>query len=269
MQMGEFVTTTGTVVNGDIARFFAGDPTAGFLAGGFLFKMFGLPAAAIAMWHCAKTKNQKRIGGIMISAALTSMLTGITEPIEFSFLFVAPILYGVHAILAGIAFTITNFFGIKMGASFSHGLIDYSLFFGIGTKPAMILVWGMAYAAVYYTAFRFAINRFNLNTPGREDDAEAQIQVEVNNELAAKLFTAFGGHSNIKSIDACITRLRITVHKPENVDIEAIKGLGATAVLVVGQNMQAIFGPKSDSIKTEMNELLKSGQAPDLTMAGV
>ena len=262
-QMGEFVTASGVVVNGDIPRFFAGDPTAGFLAGGFLFKMFGLPAAAIAMWRSAKTENQKVVGGIMMSAALTSFLTGITEPIEFSFLFVAPILYGIHALLAGIAFVITNFFEIKMGGSFSHGLIDYALSFSIGTKPAMILVWGLAYAALYYTVFTFAIKMFNLRTPGREQETEAANTAEVGSELARKLFVAFGGQSNIKSIDACITRLRVTVDKPENVDVEAIKALGATAVLVVGQNMQAIFGPRSDQIKTEMNELMKSGQAPE------
>ncbi|WP_238593773.1 PTS glucose transporter subunit IIBC [Endozoicomonas atrinae] len=263
-QMGEFVTASGVVVNGDIPRFFAGDPTAGFLAGGFLFKMFGLPAAAIAMWRSAKTENQKVVGGIMMSAALTSFLTGITEPIEFSFLFVAPILYGIHALLAGIAFVITNFFEIKMGGSFSHGLIDYALSFSIGTKPAMILVWGLAYAALYYTVFTFAIKMFNLRTPGREQETEAANTTEVGSELARKLFVAFGGQSNIKSIDACITRLRVTVDKPENVDVEAIKALGATAVLVVGQNMQAIFGPRSDQIKTEMNELMKSGQAPEV-----
>ncbi|WP_419534605.1 PTS glucose transporter subunit IIBC [Endozoicomonas sp.] len=263
-QMGEFVTASGVVVNGDIPRFFAGDPTAGFLAGGFLFKMFGLPAAAIAMWRSAKTENQKVVGGIMMSAALTSFLTGITEPIEFSFLFVAPILYGIHALLAGIAFVITNFFEIKMGGSFSHGLIDYALSFSIGTKPAMILVWGLAYAALYYTVFTFAIKMFNLRTPGREQETEAANTAEVGSELARKLFVAFGGQSNIKSIDACITRLRVTVDKPENVDVEAIKALGATAVLVVGQNMQAIFGPRSDQIKTEMNELMKSGQAPEV-----
>ncbi|WP_085931357.1 PTS glucose transporter subunit IIBC [Endozoicomonas elysicola] len=263
-QMGEFVTASGVVVNGDIPRFFAGDPTAGFLAGGFLFKMFGLPAAAIAMWRSAKTENQKVVGGIMMSAALTSFLTGITEPIEFSFLFVAPILYGIHALLAGIAFVITNFFEIKMGGSFSHGLIDYALSFSIGTKPAMILVWGLAYAVLYYTVFTFAIKMFNLRTPGREQEAEAANTSEVGSELARKLFVAFGGQSNIKSIDACITRLRVTVDKPENVDVEAIKALGATAVLVVGQNMQAIFGPRSDQIKTEMNELMKSGQAPEV-----
>ncbi len=263
-QMGEFVTASGVVVNGDIPRFFAGHPTAGSLAGGFLFKMFGLPAAAIAMWRSAKTENQKVVGGIMMSAALTSFLTGITEPIEFSFLFVAPILYGIHALLAGIAFVITNFFEIKMGGSFSLGLIDYALSFSIGTKPAMILVWGLAYAALYYTVFTFAIKMFNLRTPGREQEAEAANTAEVGGELARKLFVAFGGQSNIKSIDACITRLRVTVDKPEDVDVEAIKALGATAVLVVGQNMQAIFGPRSDQIKTEMNELMKSGQAPEV-----
>ena len=151
-----------------------------------------------------------------------------------------------------------------MGGSFSHGLIDYALSFSIGIKPAMILVWGLAYAALYYTVFTFAIKMFNLRTPGREQEAEAANTAEVGSELARKLFVAFGGQSNIKSIDACITRLRVTVDKPENVDVEAIKALGATAVLVVGQNMQAIFGPRSDQIKTEMNELMKSGQAPEV-----
>ena len=198
----------------------------------------------------------------MISAALTSFLTGITEPIEFSFLFVAPILYGIHAVLAGVAFFITNFFGIKMGGSFSHGLIDYALAFNIGTKPAMILVWGLAYAALYFTVFSLAIRMFNLRTPGREDETDASANADVGSELARNLFVAFGGQSNIASIDACITRLRVTVHDAKIVDTKAIEGLGATAVLVVGNNMQAIFGPRSDQIKTEMNELLKSGRAP-------
>lgn len=267
MEMGSFVTATGTVVTGDIPRFFAGDPTAGFLAGGFLFKMFGLPAAAIAMWHCAKTKTQKRIGGIMVSAALTSLLTGITEPIEFSFLFVAPVLYGLHALLAGFAFMITNALEIKMGASFSHGLIDYTLFFGIGTKPFMLIPLGLAYAALYYATFRFAITRFNLKTPGREDEAEMSMSVETSSQLAGSLIIAFGGQKNIKNLDACITRLRVTVNKPELVDQERIKALGASGVLVMGQNMQAIFGPSSDNIKTDMQELINSGEAKNLMSA--
>lgn len=262
-QMGEFVTSAGMVVTGDIPRFFAGDPTAGFLAGGFLFKMFGLPAAAIAIWRSAKTQNQKIVGGIMISAALTSFLTGITEPIEFAFMFVAPVLYLLHAIMAGCAFMITNFFSIKMGGSFSHGLIDYALSFSIGTKSLWILGFGALYAVLYYTVFTAAIRLFNLKTPGREEEDETANSNEIGSQLAYDLFAAFGGSKNIKNIDACITRLRITVHNTELVDVEAIKGLGATAVLVVGQNMQAIFGPRSDRIKTEMNELLQSNQAPE------
>ncbi len=262
MEMGEFVTQAGEIVHGDIPRFFAGDPTAGFLAGGFLFKMFGLPAAAIAMWHAAKPENKARVGGIMISAALTSMLTGITEPIEFSFLFVAPVLYAIHAVLSGLAFLTTNLLEIKMGASFSHGLIDFTLFSSIGTKSFWLIPLGMVYAVIYYGVFRFAITKFNLKTPGREDETEMNISVEASSGLAGELVVAFGGAANIKNLDACITRLRVTVNKPELVNQERIKALGAAGVLVLGQNMQAIFGPKSDNIKTEMQELLKSGAAP-------
>ncbi len=261
MEMGEFVTAAGTVVNGDIPRFFAGDPTAGFLAGGFLFKMFGLPAAAIAMWHSAAPENKKRVGGIMISAALTSLLTGITEPIEFSFLFVAPVLYAIHAVLAGFAFMITNFLEIKMGASFSHGLIDFTLFSSIGTKSFWLIPLGLVYAGIYYTVFRFAISMFNLKTPGREDEAEMNVAVETSSGLASDLIIAFGGAGNIKNLDACITRLRVTVNKPELVNQNRIKALGAAGVLAMGQNMQAIFGPKSDNIKTDMQELINSGAA--------
>ena len=267
MEMGEFITQTGEIVTGDIPRFFAGDPTAGFLAGGFLFKMFGLPAAAIAIWHSAKPENKARIGGIMVSAALTSMLTGITEPIEFSFLFVAPVLYGVHAVLAGIAFMITNFLEIKMGASFSHGLIDFTMFSSIGTKSFWLIPLGLIYAVVYYGVFRFAISKFNLKTPGREDEAEMSVKVNVSSDLAGELIHAFGGAANIKNLDACITRLRVTVNKPENVDQARIKALGASGIMTVGQNMQAIFGPKSDNIKTDMQELLNSSNIPAAKLA--
>ncbi|ELU02112.1 hypothetical protein CAPTEDRAFT_97167, partial [Capitella teleta] len=258
MEMGEFIDESGTVFNGDIARFFAGDPTAGFLAGGYLFKMFGLPAAAIAMWHCAKPENRAKAGGIMLSAALTSVLTGITEPIEFSFLFVAPLLYGIHALLAGMAYAITNYLDIKMAMSFSNGLIDYVLYFGIATKPIWIIILGTCYAVLYYVIFRVLILAFNLNTPGREDEGETATSVESSSELALNLIKAFGGKGNIKNLDACITRLRVTVNSIENVDVERIKQLGATAVVVVGQNMQAIFGPRSDNIRTEMQETMKS-----------
>ena len=258
MEMGEFINPAGNLYTGDIARFFAGDPTAGFLAGGYLFKMFGLPAAAIAIWHCAKPKNKAVAGGIMVSAALTSLLTGITEPIEFSFLFVAPVLYGIHALLAGLAFALTNFLGIKMAMSFSNGLIDYILYFGIATKPLWLVYLGIVYAALYYVTFRVVITVLNLKTPGREDDEESSGKVVVSTELTQKLIAAFGGKGNIKNLDACITRLRVTVNKPENVDQNTIKALGATAIVVIGQNMQAIFGPQSDNIRTEMQEAMKA-----------
>lgn len=258
IEMGEFVDTEGDVFNGDIARFFAGDPTAGFLAGGYLFKMFGLPAAAIAMWHGAKLENRKVVSSIMISAALTSLLTGITEPIEFSFLFVAPVLYGIHALLAGLAYAITNYLDIKMAMSFSNGLIDYVLYYSIATRPAWILGLGLIYAVVYYCVFRVAITVLDLKTPGREDDAPQEAAgAEAAPQLAVELVEAFGGKNNIKNLDACITRLRVTVENQEIVDQERIKNLGATAVVVVGNNMQAIFGPKSDNIRTEMQEVIK------------
>lgn len=258
MEMGEFVDVRGNVFNGDIARFFAGDPTAGFLAGGYLFKMFGLPAAAIAIWHCAKPENKAKTGGIMISAALTSLLTGITEPIEFSFLFVAPLLYAMHAVLAGLAYAITNYLEIKMAMSFSNGLIDYALYYSIATKPAWLVFLGLSYALVYYTLFRTTILALNLKTPGREEISDSSEKVEINADLAEKLIKAFGGKKNIKKLDACITRLRVTVEEPKSVDQDSIRQLGATAILTVGQNMQAIFGTQSDNIRTEMQTVLNA-----------
>lgn len=257
MEMGEFIDESGTVFNGDIARFFAGDPTAGFLAGGYLFKMFGLPAAAIAIWHCARPENKAKAAGIMVSAALTSMLTGITEPIEFSFLFVAPILFGIHAVLAGLAYAITNYLDIKMAMSFSNGLIDYILYFGIATKPVWIIFLGVLYAALYYVIFRVLITALDLKTPGREDEFEAATTVQESSELAVELVNAFGGKGNIRSIEACITRLRVTVNDVAAVDTDRVKQLGATAVVVVGENMQAIFGTRSDIIRSEMAEVMK------------
>ena len=258
MEMGEFIDASGTVFNGDIARFFAGDPTAGFLAGGYLFKMFGLPAAAIAMWHCARPENRAKAGGIMVSAALTSVLTGITEPIEFSFLFVAPVLYGIHALLAGIAYVITNYLDIKMAMSFSNGLIDYALYFGIATKPLWIIFLGAFYAVLYYVIFRVLITALDLKTPGREDEFEAATTAGVSTNMAVELISAFGGKHNISSLDACITRLRVSVVDTDGVDTEKVKQLGATAVMVVGNNMQAIFGPRSDNIRSEMAEAMKN-----------
>jgi PTS system N-acetylglucosamine-specific IIC component len=160
-------------VHGEINRFFAGDPTAGtFLAGFFPIMMFALPAAAIAMWQEARPAQRKVVGGIMISAALTSLVTGVTEPIEFAFMFVAPVLYGIHVVLTGASLALCAALGIKDGFGFSAGLIDYLLNFNKATKPLLLLVVGAVYAVVYYVVFRFVIRRFNLLTPGREPEAE-------------------------------------------------------------------------------------------------
>ncbi|OAT45327.1 PTS system glucose-specific IIBC component [Proteus hauseri ATCC 700826] len=257
MQVGEYVNSAGQVFHGDIPRYMAGDPTAGMLSGGFLFKMFGLPAAAIAIWHTARPENRLKVGGIMISAALTAFLTGITEPIEFSFMFVAPILYVIHAILAGLAFVICILLGMRDGTSFSHGLIDFIVLSGNSSKLYLFPIIGLLYAATYYTIFRFLIVKLNLKTPGREVEDKNTQQADTS-AMGQSLVTAFGGKDNITNLDACITRLRIGVKDIEKVDREGLKKLGAAGVVVVGSGVQAIFGPKSDNLKTDMDEYMRS-----------
>src|SRR6188472_1931943 len=199
-QAGEYTDpTTGTVVHGEIARFIAGDPTAGNMTGGYLFKMWGLPAAAIAMWHSARPEQRKKVGGIMISAALTAFLTGITEPIEFAFLFVAPILYGIHALLAGAAYFLCIFLGIKHGFTFSHGFIDYVVLFPKSHNALWLFVIGPIWACVYYAVFYVAIRKFNLATPGREveDETTKAAHSAGADSFALQLVRAFGGRGNI------------------------------------------------------------------------
>jgi PTS system glucose-specific IIC component len=199
-------------VTGEIARFIAGDPTAGHMTGGYLFKMWGLPAAAMAMWHAARPEQRTKVGGIMISAALTAFVTGITEPIEFAFLFVAPLLYVVHALLAGLAYFLCVELGIKHGFTFSHGLIDFIVLFPKSHGALWLLVIGPVWAAMYYGIFAFAIRRFNLLTPGRDvEEAAATARAASGDQFALQLVRAFGGRSNIVSLDACITRLRVTL----------------------------------------------------------
>lgn len=245
MQVGEFTNAAGQVFHGDIPRYMAGDPTAGKLSGGFLFKMYGLPAAAIAIWHAARPENRARVGGMMISAALTAFLTGITEPIEFSFMFVAPLLYVIHALLAGLAFPLCILLGMRDGTSFSHGLIDFVVLSGNSSRIWLFPLVGIAYGLVYYSLFRLLIVKLNLNTPGRDVAA------------AEALVAAFGGKTNITSLDACITRLRISVADVAKVDQTRLKQLGARGVVVVGAGVQAIFGTQSDNLKTEMDDYLR------------
>lgn len=275
-EVGQYVDpVTHKVIRGEIYRYIAGDPTAGNMAGGYLFKMWGLPAAALAIWHTAKPENRKKIGGLMISAALTSFLTGITEPIEFAFLFVAPVLYVIHALLAGLAYVTTITLGIKHGMTFSHGLIDYIVLYPHSTRGWWLLWLGPLWALMYYAIFRTLIQSRNLKTPGREPDeagpaaldagasgvpgARGEAALLPGDGMAPALVAAFGGAGNIVSLDACITRLRVEVRDVRRASDRALKDLGATGVVHVGNNLQAIFGTRSENLKTEMDEYMRAG----------
>ena len=304
-QFGEYMTAAGDVVIGDQRIWFAQladgvnqvptenaagelveypDFTAGtYMTGKYPFMMFGLPAAALAMYHSAKSHRRKVVAGLFFSAALTSFLTGITEPIEFTFLFVAPLLFVVHAIFAGLSFMIMEIMNIHIAVSFSGGLIDFLLF---GVLPGRQAWWlailvGLGFAVVYYFVFLFGIRLLDAKIPGREDDIgdQAAEMLDTTGEVAAdragagggatavaapastgvRLVQAFGGSENIKNLDACITRLRIEVNDTSGVDKAALKAMGAAGVVEVGNNMQAIFGPRAESLKGEMEQVMAAG----------
>ncbi|TDM04192.1 glucose-specific PTS transporter subunit IIBC [Macrococcus carouselicus] len=263
-EFGQYTNAAGNIVRGDqsiwMAQMKDGVPfTAGmFTTGKYPFMMFGLPAAAYAIYRQARPERKKVVGGLMLSAALTSFLTGITEPLEFSFLFVAPILYVIHVLLAGTSFLIMHLLHVKIGMTFSGGFIDYTLFGLLNwdrTNALMVIPVGLVYAVIYYLLFTFAIKKFNLKTPGREVE-EAVTKTSEAGELPFAVLDAMGGKENIKHLDACITRLRVEVKDKAKVDTNELKALGAAGVLEVGNNMQAIFGPKSDQIKHEMARIM-------------
>ena len=273
-EAGSFLDpTTGKVVHGDINRFFAGDPTAGILSGAFLFKMFGLPAAAIAIWHCAKPEKKVAVGGMMVSAALTSFLTGITEPIEFAFLFVAPVLYFIHACLAASAQFVANTLNMHMGFTFSQGAIDFLMFNLIGNKAThawYVFILGPIYAAIYYCVFRFVITRFNLKTPGREDDTVEAAAVSTGRRRRTLARTRARlrrplEHQEPRCVHHALAHLgEQSVARRRG----KLKALGAAGVVRVGNGVQAIFGPLSENMKTDMQEYLKTaGSEADLTGA--
>ena len=262
-EFGSWKNAAGEIIRGD-QRIFIEQIREGvhltsgkFMQGEFPVMMFGLPAAALAIYQTAKPENKKVVGGLMLSAALTSFLTGITEPLEFSFLFVAPLLFFIHAVLDGLSFLTLYLLHLHLGYTFSGGFIDFVL---LGILPNKTPWWlvipvGLVYAVIYYVVFRFLIVKFNFKTTGREDK-----QASVANTSASKLpfdvLDAMGGKENIKHLDACITRLRVEVNDKSKVDVEGLKALGASGVLEVGNNMQAIFGPKSDQIKHDMARIM-------------
>jgi PTS system N-acetylglucosamine-specific IIC component len=267
-QFGDFTVVqngASAVVHGDLTRFFQGDTSAGgFMAGFFPVMMFGLPAACLAMLCAAKTAKKKAAVGILLSMALTSFLTGITEPIEFSFMFLAFPLYVVHALLTGVSMALMSLLDVKLGFTFSAGLFDYVLSWGKATHPARMLIVGIVYGVIYFVSFYYIIIRWNLKTPGREEDVplkETATEVSGKTESAReqtrgyKYLCALGGRENIKVVDACATRLRLEVNDNAKTDEEALKALGAVAVLHPGKGtVQVIIGPAADIIAGEIRK---------------
>ena len=285
---GDYTTAAGHVVTGELTRFAAGDPAAGLLTSGFYpILMFGLPAAALAMIHVAKPKQKKVAVGILSAAGLTAFITGVTEPLEFAFMFVAFPLYLIHAVLTGLSLAIAYALDIHLGFSFSAGLIDLLLY---GSAPAaknipLLLVMGVAFFAIYYFLFRFAIVKWNMRTPGRQDDDDFEAEQAANqtdasgssggatspaSAKAEQLIAAFGGRANLVNVDACITRLRMEVADKSKVDQARLKALGAAGVVEVGNNVQAIFGTQADALKSDIQDALATNPTdPIETIAAI
>ena len=242
-----------------------------FMSGKFPFMMFGLPGAALAMYQCAFKEKRKVAGGLLLGAALTSFLTGITEPLEFTFLFVAPLLYIVHCVLAGLSFMLMHLFGVAVGMTFSGGFIDL-LLFGIlpgnaKTNWIFIILVGIVYFVIYYFLFGILIRKRNYKTPGREEEgAETKLYTRKDyneakegggSKRAADILLALGGKENLSDVDCCATRLRITVKESEKVDEGALKATGASGVIKKGNGVQVIYGPKVTVIKSELEDYIK------------
>ncbi len=247
-------------VTGDLNRFFAGDPSAGaFMSGFFPVMMFGLPGACLAMYHAAKPGRRLIVGGLLASMALTSFLTGVTEPIEFTFMFLAPVLYALHAVLTGLAMVLMDVLQVRLGFSFSAGLFDYVINFGQATRPWLLLPVGLAYFLVYYAAFRFFIRRFSLQTPGREADAPQDAPVVPESGRAGAMIAALGGAGNLVSVDACTTRLRLEVADQAAVDEAALQALGARGMVrPSATSLQVVLGPIADQVAGELRAALRS-----------
>jgi PTS system N-acetylglucosamine-specific IIC component len=254
--LGDFRGATG-----DLNRFFAGDPSAGaFMAGFFPVMMFGLPAACLAMWRSLPVDRRKPMAGMYFSMAMTSLLTGVTEPIEFSFMFLAPLLFLLHAVLSGLSMVVMDVLQVRLGFGFSAGLFDYVLNYRLATNPLYLVPVGLAYFGVYYAAFRFAIVRFAIKVPGLDpligavDDNSAPIGADSASSTEIEAYvSALGGISNLESVDACTTRLRLVVTEPSLVDEPRLKSIGAKGILKLGANaVQVIIGPDADRIAGEI-----------------
>ncbi|MEB8098252.1 glucose-specific PTS transporter subunit IIBC [Staphylococcus xylosus] len=242
----------------DVTKYFSG--VSRYMSGRFITMMFGLCGAALAIYHTAKPERKKVVGGLMLSAALTSFLTGITEPLEFSFLFVAPILYVIHAFLDGLAFMMADIFNITVGQTFSGGFIDFLLFGVLQGNSKTNFLWvipvGIIWFMMYYVIFRFLITKFNFKTPGREDETATET-VEVT-DRAKTIIQALGGKENIDVVDCCATRLRVTLNSDKEVDKAMLTATQARGVIQKGNGVQIIYGPHVTTIKNEVEVLLEN-----------
>jgi PTS system N-acetylglucosamine-specific IIC component len=258
---GDFRNITGAIVHGDIARFMSGDKTAGyFMAGYFPIMMFGLPAACLAMYKNAKAENKKAVAGLFVSMALTSFLTGVTEPVEFSFMFLAPVLFLIHAILTGLSMALMPVFNIHLGFTFSAGLIDYVLFYKYAVNPLFLLPIGVAFFAIYYITFSFAIQKFNLATPGRYTRNKPEQSTSIPAASRALQFIdSLGGADNLILVDACTTRLRLTVKDSSNIKRAALEDLGVLGIIAPSlNNLQVVVGPIAEIIAGEIRDALSA-----------
>ncbi|MGN0325564.1 MAG: glucose PTS transporter subunit IIA [Lachnospiraceae bacterium] len=285
--VGGTLDVAGQTIEGAQNIFFAqlSDPTVEhfavsatrFMSGKFPLMIFGLPGAALAMYRTASEDKKKKVEGLLFSAALTSMLTGITEPLEFTFLFVAPLLYGIHCIFAGLAYMLMHLFNVGVGMTFSGGLIDLFLF-GIlqgnaKTNWLWIVVVGIGYFIIYYFLFSFLIKKLDLKTPGRDDSDEVKLytradvdakkehahtEADSKDQISAGILKGLGGKKNISDVDCCATRLRCTVHRPELVDDATLKATGASGVIRKGNGVQIIYGPKVTVIKSNLEDYMES-----------
>ncbi|MEJ1226678.1 N-acetylglucosamine-specific PTS transporter subunit IIBC [Pseudomonas sp. CCNWLW56] len=246
---------TGAVVTGDLTRYFAGDPNGGqFMTGMFPVMLFGLPAACLAMYRNALPQRRKVMGGILLSMALTSFLTGVTEPVEFAFMFLAPLLFLLHALLTGLSMAITDWLNIRLGFTFSGGFIDMVLGWGKSSNGWLVVPVGLVYAVIYYTVFDFCIRRFDLKTPGREDVPAMDKPVVAQHQRAGAYIQALGGADNLITVGACTTRLRLDMVDRNKACDAQLKALGAMAVVRPGNggSLQVVVGPMADSIADEI-----------------
>ncbi|HKE15672.1 MAG TPA: N-acetylglucosamine-specific PTS transporter subunit IIBC [Kofleriaceae bacterium] len=252
-------------VTGDLNRFFAGDPSAGaFMAGFFPIMMFGLPGACLAMYRSARSNSRRMVAGILFSMALTSFLTGVTEPVEYAFMFLAPVLYVIHAILTGLSLVVMDLLHVKLGFTFSAGLFDYVISFKKASHPLLLLPVGAVYFLLYYGIFRFAIARFDLKTIGRESDAVSATDLPLARASSAassrgeSYLQALGGAGNVREVEACATRLRLDVVDSARIDEAALKQLGARGVLRLATgSAQVIIGPQADQVADEIQQAMR------------